>query len=571
MKIKRLFVLLITIMMLFTVLNACANDAPGGGGDATPAAENGDVSDGETDAEPEFDRNALFRFDPPITLTVGRGLSEEMQQYVAVQEDVIENNNWTESYRELLGIEIVNEWAVPGDQYEERVNTLMAANDLPDLIAVNAQQLRFLVDNGMAADLTDVFERYANDFTLWMMEEDNWVGINQATFNGRLMAIPGVNGNADQASVLWIRFDWLEALGMEPPTTIDELINLAEAFMEANLADADSPYGIGISGGSGLLGGGWGDMVGFYEGFGINPNGWIDVDGRAEFGRIQPEIREALATMADMYERGIIHREFVTRDLAEDIAIGRVGIMYGQHWNSFWPLQDSINNDITADWIPVPIPTVDGSPGTPMLSGSAGTFWVVCPDYEHPEVAVMLLNYVYRARDSFSPYRDGDRYHRPGHEVMEHPYAAFQWSVIHAFHPTQNIFIHRGVMDYFGGDESAIENEFIAENVQGTKDWLEDPVANTTMWATYRWSGPRGAFSVINGYHVNGHTVQNLFFDITDSMVQFNTNLNDMAESTFTRIVMGVDPIEEFDNFVEQWWLLGGEAITNEVNEMIGR
>ena len=142
MKIKRLFALLIAIMMLFAVLSACANDTPTADGDADTAADGADAGGGGDaggdEAEPEFDRNALFKFDPPITLTVGRGLSEEMQQYVAVQEDVIENNNWTESYRELLGIEIVNEWAVPGDQYEERVNTLMAANDLPDLIAVNA-------------------------------------------------------------------------------------------------------------------------------------------------------------------------------------------------------------------------------------------------------------------------------------------------------------------------------------------------------------------------------------------------------------------------------------------------
>jgi len=46
-----------------------------------------------------------------------------------------------------------------------------------------------------------------------------------------------------------------------------------------------------------------------------------------------------------------------------------------------------------------------------------------------------------------------------------------------------------------------------------------------------------------------------------------NATLTKMEYETFTKIIMGAAPIEEFDKFVENWYKLGGEQMTNEVNE----
>ena len=43
--------------------------------------------------------------------------------------------------------------------------------------------------------------------------------------------------------------------------------------------------------------------------------------------------------------------------------------------------------------------------------------------------------------------------------------------------------------------------------------------------------------------------------------------LEDLEIQTFTNIITGQSPVDEFDSFVEQWKALGGEEITGEINE----
>ena len=43
-----------------------------------------------------------------------------------------------------------------------------------------------------------------------------------------------------------------------------------------------------------------------------------------------------------MYKNGEIDQEFGIKDggkVAEDIAAGKIGMEYGEQWNSIWPLQ----------------------------------------------------------------------------------------------------------------------------------------------------------------------------------------------------------------------------------------
>ena len=50
-------------------------------------------------------------------------------------------------------------------------------------------------------------------------------------------------------------------------------------------------------------------------------------------------------------------------------------------------------------------------------------------------------------------------------------------------------------------------------------------------------------------------------------MTEKMSTLESMRDETFTKIIMGESPIEEFDAFVESFNKLGGEQITAEVNE----
>lgn len=511
----------------------------------------------------------MAKYDEMITITTCRSIGDTVQTYIDKKDDVLTDNIWFNSYRDELGINVEYVWTAPSAQYGEKINAQIAANDLPDFMAVNANQLKQLVDYGMAYDMTEIFEQYATPFTMEMMEADMNVALEQATFDGRLMALPQVNGNRDGSNFWWIRFDWLENLGLEEPKTLDELVAVMYAFAQ-NDPDGNGEndtFGMGIN--KELFGSlGLGALC---DGLGAYPDGWIEGESGIEYGSIQPEVKEALALVSQLYADGVLDREFIVKDstkVNEDIIAGRIGLFGGQHGQAFYPLQNSVLADPEADWRAISIVSDDGSTPKTMLGGSAGVFFAVNIDCEHPEAVMKLYNYFYMKDPALSPDFDM-RYHGrldadPNSEITEW----YQWAAVLSFYPMQNLFIHRGVESYFeDGDESMKENYWVADNISGNENYLAGDI---TYWSTYAWSGA-GDYSGegrIDYYDLNGMFIQNAYTGAnTDSMVLYNATLEQLRLDTFTRIITGDASIDEFDNYVEQWKALGGDMITQEVNE----
>ena len=46
-----------------------------------------------------------------------------------------------------------------------------------------------------------------------------------------------------------------------------------------------------------------------------------------------------------------------------------------------------------------------------------------------------------------------------------------------------------------------------------------------------------------------------------------SATLEKLVEETYLKIIMGELPVSEFDTFVENWKSLGGDEITQEVND----
>lgn len=540
-----------------------ANETTAAAGDATESAG------GETGEE--FD--PMAKYEEPITITTVVSLSDAMQQYIGIQEDVQTNNSWYNGYRDDLGIIVENLWSVPGTQYEEKLNAQISADDLPDVFSVSQEQLKTLVDNGMAMDLTDLFEQYATDFTMEMMEADDYTALSQCEVNGRLYALPNVGGNHDGVPVMWIRQDWLDKLGLEAPTTMEELEAVALAFVndDPDGNGQDDTFGIALA--KDLYGNALCDMTGIFEMFGGH-TGWVDQDGQAAFGLIQPEIKTALQKMSEWYSQGVFDQEFIAKDssqVAEDITAGKVGITFGSHGNAFWPFPDAKNLNPDANWLAYPIPTATDELAQVMVGSSASGFYAVNVNCEHPEAIIKMYNYFYQKDCALSPDYD-EKYHITGSTAMEHPEWAMDWAVLKTFYPQQNLFIYRGVKAHVEGDDSQMENAWVTQNAEQVDAYLEDPVTNQSYYSTYIWSGPdRSAFSVVESYEENNQRLQNQYIlGNTDSMAMYNVTLEQLIQESFTKIITGENPIDSFDTFVEQWKSLGGDQITQDVNDLIG-
>jgi len=558
------------VLAILTSMTACSGDSSGKdtSDTASNTSDTGNMNDtGDTGAETENNGKSGL-----ITITTVVSLDDTMQAMVGTNPDVATNNNWYNGYKEDLGIEVVNVWSVPATQYDDKLNAQIAADDLPDVFKVTADQLKTLVENGMVMDMTQVFSDYASDFTLEMMEADDQVGLSQATYDGKLMALPCAQGNTGIMPVMWIRRDWMDKLGYEAPKTMKELEALALAFVTEDPDEngADDSYGIALS--NDLYSSDLCDLTGVFAGFEAYPEGWIEQDGSIVSGFIQPEVKNALETMSVWYQEGIFDPEFIAKDsskVAEDIISGKVGISFGSHWNAFWPFQDAYNYDMEADWVPYALPTETGELAQIMVNGSAVDFYAVNVKCENPEAVVEMFNYFYAKDCALSPDYDST-FHITSSLQLSNPEQSFVWAVIKTNYAEQNTFIHRGLMAYFNGDETQIENPWVSDNVINVEKFQEDPIGNSMHWSDNMWSGPEGAFSIVNSYIDNKQTLQNLYIlGNTEGMSQYKVTLDQLTEETYTKIISGSLDISSFDDYVTQWKALGGDEITAEVNEAI--
>ena len=166
---------------------------------------------------------------------------------------------------------------------------------------------------------------------------------------------------------------------------------IADSFALAltkNLQWTDAGPGTGI--------GGFGNLTGFANMYGAHPGIWIkDSTGKTVYGSIQPEMKVVLQKMQDMYNAGMLDKEFAVKDMMkaqEATAAGKCGMEFGQMWNPFFPLQFTLANDPNADWQSYPIPTATSSPAKVSASYGLLSFAVVNKNFKNPEALIKIAN-----------------------------------------------------------------------------------------------------------------------------------------------------------------------------------
>ena len=121
------------------------------------------------------------------------------------------------------------------------------------------------------------------------------------------MAIPAPAITAGGINEMWIRQDWLDSLGLEAPRTWDELVKVAEAFVTQDPDGNGEDDTIGILGPSNsdhmnAIGGNQYGLDPLFSSFQSYPQYWLQgEDGTVEYGSIQPETRDALEKISELY------------------------------------------------------------------------------------------------------------------------------------------------------------------------------------------------------------------------------------------------------------------------------
>lgn len=558
-NILRMLALVLALSCLFA-LAACSSSQT-----ATPGADKETDQTPATSNQPEQPSDAaeqtpdpFGKYEEPITINVVRTMESTTKFDTNYPETYsLEVNVWSHAYEDMLGIKLNYLWTPPSDTYATKWTTAMASGDLPDMGVVDAATYLTLVEAGLVEDMTDIFDQYASDYYKAQIEAENGVSVDFMTFDGRMLGLPITGATPDSANFLFIRKDWLDQVGMEAPTTIDELIEVARAFKDAQLGGPDT-YGIcmGPYEFSGQC-----DWEGFLNGYKAYYNIWVKTDdGKLGYSTIQPEMREALLGMQQLYKEGLISTEFaVNGNITEDLVSDKVGIAYGTYWAPIMAIQDEMNNNPDSEWMALELPTIDGSKATTQAwgNGAPSSFFFVRKGYEHPEAAVKMLNLGFKL-DTEEPMKYN--FHEES-QIQVHAYR-----IAGLWEPWRNVNNNELVWSALEtGDTSALsENNMdmynnIVKYREGTleREKIGYMLVNETTGSTY---------SIINQMNEEGRIILSEYKTLPSQ--EFTETLNlldyDMMQ-VMTRVIAGED-ISSYDKAVENWLANGGQELTDEVN-----
>lgn len=503
------------------------------------------------------------KYDSTVTVTLPM-VDDQTIQYR--QGEDRENNVWFDAYLEQLNIDINVPWSADSGLYLERSNTIIASGDLPDIMKVNAVQLQKLAQAGMIEDLTNVYEQYATDGVRAVTEAEGGLAFETAKVNGQLMAIPAVNGSVATMNMLHIRKDWLDELSLPVPESMQDVLNVMDAFTHKD-PDQDgqnNTYGLAISQN---LFGGFAEIYSFANSYHAYPRTWIkDSDGSLVYGSVQPVMKDVLAKLNELYEDGQLKQEFpamANQQVNEDVASGKVGMFYGKQWNPVTPMIEAVKLNSDAEWISIPLQSIDEEPAKPQTKVNVAAYYVVRKGFEHPEALLKMMNlYVKLFKEQTDVYgvvHETDANGEPMNIEI------FKYSPVQLMDTNKNVVAHLKIVEALSGKEVEMNLE-----EQITYDQVKEYVdtGDVSLWAAYKIYGPNGTQSILHYYETNEIFQFNEFYGAaTPTMTSYSQTLDTMEEEVFTKIIMGESDISEFDKFVKDWQDLGGTDITAEVNE----
>lgn len=291
-----------------------------------------------------------------------------------------ENNEVLNKLQEDAGIKIG--WNCMSDSLAEQVNIRIAGGELPDAfmgVGFSNYELTNYGNDGTFIDLTPYLtEEYMPNLSK-LLEENPEIRSAITMSDGSIYGLPAAEkmgtagiGAEDDHSIYTIpQFSminkaWLDELGLEVPTTLDELHAALKAFADNDMSATyyGNDPGSTIPMSTGFDQWCWGQNI-FYAGFGFTnwPNDVINdliltEDEKAEFVCATDNYRKALTYFHEWFAEGLMDQEMFSQSdtqLMAKCSQGYVGV-------STWWYIEELMGDYAEDYVFLPI--LDGPDGT---------------------------------------------------------------------------------------------------------------------------------------------------------------------------------------------------------------
>lgn len=364
---KRFAGLMVSALSLTAMLPGCT-----GGGQGSAGSQG-------TGAQTEDQYSKL-----PATLSVeafDRGL-------VSSDEGSYESNRWTKWMEEQTGIKL-KIVPVPRAQVQQKLNTLIAANEAPDIMwEFSRDYIGNLVTQGVLQPLDDYIEKYSKNYKAYLKQNPELKPY--LTFDGKIYAVSVKRTMSGIANAgMWIRQDWLDQVGMKAPATEEEFFAVLKAFRDKGLAKTDAPL---IS-----LHASYANVIdSLFNAFSAQ---WYLENGKMVHGKFVERTADAIAFERKLYADGYIDKEYLTdknmQRSIQDWSSGKTGVFFATWSNSIENnMKDLLKNVPNARPVPLePFSTKYGKNGL-YQEASPSMFVVFNKNMKNPKVAMEYLDWM---------------------------------------------------------------------------------------------------------------------------------------------------------------------------------
>ncbi|KRF04124.1 hypothetical protein ASG89_22325 [Paenibacillus sp. Soil766] len=359
----------ILAMTLGAALTGCAKTEEGASGSPTPSAA-GKVED-------KYDK-----LPKAISVTMyDRGA-------VAAEEGSYEQNRWTKWIQEQSGVQ-AKYVPVPRNQAQDKLNTLIASGEAPDLIwDFDRNYIGTLVTQGVIQPIDEYIEKYSTVLKKYISENPDLKPL--MTFDGKIYGITTKRPMNNLANAgMWIRQDWLDKVGMKAPTTEEEFFAVTKAFKEKGLSGNTNAPVVSMYV--------WSNVIsGLYA---THSTQWYLEGGKMINARFVDRNVGAISFERKLYENGYIDKEYLTdknsQKMMTDWAQGKSGILIGTVGSGI----DSYMKDLmknVPDANPVPLAAFSTKYGKfgVYQETDANIFVAFNKDMKNPKAAIQYLDWL---------------------------------------------------------------------------------------------------------------------------------------------------------------------------------
>lgn len=261
-----------------------------------------------------------------------------------------------EQVKELYNIN-VEYVSVPRSESDDKLNIMMSGGTAPDIVFTYDQALFYnYANSGALHELSESYATYGSDIAIYCEEAQGISNIGDEKY-----AVMKQRGTESVRHLQYIRKDWLDQLGMEVPTTKEELGAFLLAAKENNLGgDNTIPWAMSGRTDTEKM---YLNFVGSYVDLATDKDAYVYSES---YMAVAPGSKDGLKQLNEWYNQGLITQDFPT-DTAEDVykanvANGNVGFILDDVTNTHGSFE-VLNNAVGSETF-IPVQCFDLSDGS---------------------------------------------------------------------------------------------------------------------------------------------------------------------------------------------------------------